>query len=296
MLPLTDVPSGWEVGKSGEKHIETFNADNLFEKIDGRAESFVDYKVKGMAYTYYRPVGDPSNEVQLYIFELGDPLKARGKYGSEKPEEAKPLAVGSDGYTASGSLLFYAGSYYTQIVSTKDDPMFSKFAEDIARRIAAGQKPGGPGGAPAAAPAPGTPEALFALLPADPAKANETYVPADVFGYSFLSDVFLAEYTQGKASWKGFVRPYGSPDEARAVLDKFVENVKQDGAELKELKAEGADRMVLASNIGLTDVLFLKGNSLAGAAGSTEAAPAEGFARALAKSLPSKVATVSSSK
>ena len=33
MLPLIDPPAGWTVGKSGEKHLETFNADNLFEKI-----------------------------------------------------------------------------------------------------------------------------------------------------------------------------------------------------------------------------------------------------------------------
>src|SRR5439155_2481211 len=72
-------------------------------------------------------------------------LKALGKYASEKPEEAKPLAVGAEGYTAAGSLLFHSGPYYTQIVSTKDDPAFLKFAEAIARRIAASQKPGGAG-------------------------------------------------------------------------------------------------------------------------------------------------------
>jgi hypothetical protein len=136
MLPLTDVPAGWEVGKSGERHLETFNAENLYEKIDGRAESFIQYDVKGMAYTFYHPAGDPSNEIQLYIFEMADPLKALGKYGSEKPEDAKAVAVGSEGYSASGSTLFYAGKYYTQIVSTQDDPKFAAFALEIARKVA----------------------------------------------------------------------------------------------------------------------------------------------------------------
>ena len=91
MLPLATLPDGWEVGKLGTRHLETFNADNLFEKIDGRAESFVDYKVKGMAYTYYHPTGDDSNEVQLYIFEMGDTLKALGKYGTEKPDGSQQV-------------------------------------------------------------------------------------------------------------------------------------------------------------------------------------------------------------
>ena len=119
-----------------------FNADNLYEKIDGRAESFIQYGVKGMAYTFYHPTGDPSNELQLYVFEMADSLKALGKYGSEKPEEFQTVAVGDAGYTSAGSLLFYAGRYYTQIVSTKDDPKFAAFALDLAKRVANASKAG----------------------------------------------------------------------------------------------------------------------------------------------------------
>ncbi len=96
MLPFTGLPPEWTMGKSGDRHLETFNAENLYEKIDGRAESFIQYGVKGMAYAFYHPTGDPSNELQLYIFEMADSLKALGKYGSEKPEEfqAVPSAPG----------------------------------------------------------------------------------------------------------------------------------------------------------------------------------------------------------
>lgn len=302
MLPLSDLPPGWVVGKSGERHLETFNAENLFEKIDGRAESFVDYKVKGMAYTYYHPAGDESNEVQVYIFELGDTLKALGKYGTEKPEEAKPLQVGTEGYTSAGSTLFYSGPYYTQIVSTKDDKAFSDFALALARRIADAQKPAGAAPAVAAsgdgpkADAPATPETLFGLLPNVAGKANPTYVPADVFGYSFLSEVFMAEYSEKAATWKGFLRPYADPAEAKAVFEKYVASAKQDGAEVNEVQTEGADRMVIASNIGLTDALFLKGNSIGGAAGATESKPAEDFARAFVKNLPARVPVIAAGK
>ena len=150
MLPLVDLPAGWTVGKSGPRHLETFNAENLFEKIDGRAESFTQYDVRGMAYTYYHPTGDESNEVQLYIFEMSDPLKALGKYGSEKPDGVKALPIGTEGYESAGSTLFHAGPYYTQIVSTKDDAKFSAFARELAGRIAALQRPapGSPGDCP----------------------------------------------------------------------------------------------------------------------------------------------------
>jgi hypothetical protein len=317
MLPLSDLPAGWTVGKSGEHYLETFNAENLYEKIDGRAESFLQYGVKGMAYTFYHPAGDPSNEIQLYIFEMADALKALGKYGSEKPDEAEPIKVGSDGYTTAGSTLFYSGKYYTQIVSTEDNPKFAAFALELARRVADRQKPGGSEGSSgpvaSAAPTPApaatsgdtktatatepakaaaaevTPETYFGFLPKEGRQGDPKYVAQDVFGYSFLSDVFMSDYKQGEATWQGFVRPYGNADEARELLEKYKEGVKQDGAEVKVLKAEGADEMIVCSNIGLFDVVFRKGNTIAGANGATDLEPATKYAMALAKSLPAQV-------
>jgi hypothetical protein len=322
MLPLTDLLPGWELGKSGERHLESFNADNLYEKIDGRAESFIQYGVKGMAYAFYHPTGDPSNELQLYVFEMADPLKALGKYGSEKPEEFKPVAIGTEAYTTAGSILFYSGRYYTQIVSTQDDPKFASAALDLAKRVAARQK-----GSGTAAPAPsgeGTPKVavaevsrqpptdkptgasspeagagggakpapevspatFFAFLPMAGRQGDPKYVAQDVFGYSFLSDVFMADYKNGDGTWQGFLRPYRDANEAKEVLEKYITGVKKDGAEVKMLTADGADQMVMSNNIGLVDVVFRKGNALAGANGATSAPQAEAFARALAKSLP----------
>ncbi len=341
MLPLAELPPEWTVAKSGDRHLETFNADNLYEKIDGRAESFIQYGVKGMAYAFYHPTGDPSNELQLYIFEMGDPLKALGKYGSEKPEEFTPAAVGSEGYASAGSLLFHAGRYYTQIVSTQDDAKFAAFALELAKRVANRQKPGAVpapssetavavtpavtnpkaaqpavstanppnpsatastttgasisgNGKPAAKPTEMSPATLFALLPAQNRQGDAKYVAQDVFGYSFFSDVFMADYKTGDATWQGFLRPYRNTEEAKAVLDKYVDGVKKDGAEIKRLAVQGADEMVISTNIGLTDFVFRKGNTLAGANGATNAAPAEAFTRNLAKSLPAAVPALDS--
>ena len=289
MLPMTDVPPGWVVGKSGAKHIETFNAENLFEKIDGRAESFIQYDVKGMAYANYHPQGDESNDVQLYIFELASPLKAMGKFGSEKAEGATAVPVGTEGYTAAGSLLFHAGPYYTQIVSTRDDAKFSAFALDLAKRVAAKQKPEAPvagGPKPAAS---STQESLSAFLPAGQGRGEVKYIPQDVFGYSFLTDVFMADYKEGEATWQGFLRPYPTPEAARAVFEKYLANAKQDGAKIQSPAVEGADQFAVSNNIGLIDAIFRKGNVIGGANGGTDPAKAEAFARSLLKALPASL-------
>jgi hypothetical protein len=335
MLPLVDLPSGWEPGKSGKRYLETFKPDNLYEKIDGRAESFLQYGVKGMAYAFFHPTGDRSNELQIYIFEMPDSLKALGKYGSEKPDEATSVAIGDEGYTSASSTLFYSGRFYTQIVSTKNDPKFSSFALELARRVAARQRPEGTAAAPRPSPGiavppggPGfegevksrfglglptsasgraqppaseaspeiTPSTLFALLPAEKRSGEPKYVAQDVFGYSFLSDVFMADYKDGNVSWQGFVRPYRNSQEARTVFEKYIAGVKTDGGEVKALLADGADEIVASRNIGLVDIVFRKGNTLAGANGATASGPAEAFARALARSLPGTVSPIENGK
>lgn len=294
LLPLSDLPAGWTPGKSGDKYLESFNAENLFEKIDGRAESFIQYDVKGMAYTFYHPLGDESNELQLYIFQMGDTLKCLGKYGSEKPEEAKVVPLGAEGYTSSGSTFFYQGQYYIQIVSTLDDPKFAAFALEIANRIAAKLKaseaPAGP--ADANKPPKATPETIFAQLPAGPGKSGPKFVPQDVFGYSFLSNVFMADYQEGELTWQGFVRPYKTPAEAKAVFEQYVTSAKKDGADVKKIEAEGAEQLVVSANVGLIDAIFLKGNVIGGVNGATDGKRAESFVRDFVKKLPGSLPMV----
>ena len=294
MLPLTDLPAGWAIAKLGDKHLESFNAENLFEKIDGRAESFIQYDVKGMAYTYYHPAGDESNELQIYIFEMANDLKALGKFGSEKPDDTKPVEIGSEGYTASGSLLFRSGKYYTQIVSTKDDPKFNEFALAIAKRVAAAQDSVKPAATVASAndsgPAVSSPDAIFGLLPKTQGKTGQKYVAQDVFGYAFLNDVFMADYAESGQTWQAFLRPYADSKEAKAMFEKYLETVKADGAKITMEKFQGADSMVVSSNIGLVDVVFLKGNTLGGVNGATNAKPALEFAKLFATGVPAKMA------
>ena len=295
MLPLVDLPAGWVVSKYGPKHMETFNAENLYEKIDGRAESFTQNNVIGMAYTSYHPAGDDSNEIQVYIFEFdhSKQYRAQSKYTTEKPDTFEPVKIGSEGYSSASSVHFYTDPYYTQVISTKDDPKFAAITLDLAKRIAAKQAPveqptvgeGGKGAAPAASPAMKA-DAIYGLLPAGPGKADPKFVAQDVFGYGFLSEVFMADYKDGPVSWQGFLRPYASTDEAKAVMDKYLASAKQDGGDPRPIEAEGADQMVVNANVGLVDVIFRKGNVIGGANGSTEAAKAEAFVRGFVKGLP----------
>ena len=299
MLPLVDIPAGWEVSKYGSKHLETFNAENLFEKIDGRAESFTQNNVDGMAYTSYHPIGDDTNEVQVYIFEFdhSKEYRAQGKYTAEKPEESEPVKIGTEGYASAGSLLFYVDPYYTQIVSTTPDAKFAAFSLEMAKRIAAKQMPAGGETASTAPKKPSMKDTLFALFPTGEGRGEPVLVPQDAFGYSFLAEVFMADYKGGSVTWQGFLRPYATEDEAKAIFEKYVVSAKQNGGDPKLIQADGADQMFISASIGLVDAVFRKGNVIGGANGAADTAnneanaraKAEAFARGFVKSLPAEL-------
>ncbi len=288
-LPLTDVPAGWQLVKDGPKHLETFNAENLYEKIDGRAESFLPYKVVGMAYCNFRPAGDDSVEVQLSIFDMTDSIHAFGKYASEKPDQFAPVALGKDGYTSAGSVFFYTGRYYTQVSVSNEDPKTAAFALEIAKKVAGIQQPKTETGGASEAIAEGSPEAMFKLLPTGSGRNGDKYLAQDVFGYSFLNSVFESDYKDGNVTWQGFIRPYANPEEASAMFDKYLASVKGFGAKVETLDCPDADKMATINLDGLIDVIFVKGNTLAGANGATALPKTEEFARALAKALPKSV-------
>lgn len=308
LLPLNEVPEGWAVGDLTGKHLETFNAENLYEKINGRAESFLQYSVTGMAYAYFQPRDNPTEgEVQLYIYEFLNPLKAFGKFGSERPPDVQPLDIGTEAYLDAGSVAFHQDKYFVQVVSTSNDPVFASFSEAVARQVAdrintvvtgvtttppaasSASVAVQPEAASVASPASSADPTLFLkLLPKDPNRDQPQYVAQDVFGYSFLSDVFLAGYNQDNHSWQAFLRSYKSPAEARATFDQYLETAQADGATIEQHEVAGVDAFAVCSNpaIGLHDVIFLKGNTLAGVNGSTDVAPAEAFARSFAQQIP----------
>src|SRR5208337_3218267 len=160
--------------------------------------------------------------------------------------------------------LFYAGKYYTQVVSTQDDPKFAAFALELARRVAARQKPGG---SPAPAPTP-------------VAASQPVLAPAPVS---------TAESTAKAAA----VQPAANNPTAEVTPATYFKFLP---AAVKTLTSEGADEMIVSSSIGLFDVVCRKGNTLAGANGATNLKPAEAYARSLAKTLPAQVQAISRGK
>jgi hypothetical protein len=109
-LSRQDLPQDWAI----EGESEVYTPNNLFDLVDGQAESFYAYGFQRVtAYSMRSPAG---TVVMVEIWELDGPANAYGLYTANAAGE--PVALGQDGDADPGRrLLFWQDRYAVQVLS-----------------------------------------------------------------------------------------------------------------------------------------------------------------------------------
>jgi hypothetical protein len=185
-----------------------YDADNLWEYIDGAAELFVDYDVQTCR-TADLTAGDVTVTVDLY--DMGTPLNAFGVYTRESGGGGEQLpnaveALISPPYQA----LLLKGATYVK-VNAIEGALTEASGRDLLEAIAA------------ALPGETTYPSELGLLPENGKIAGtEGYQRRGFLGLTELNDCIYAEYGgEGEATWQGFVVP-DSP-ESSSIWDMLAE-------------------------------------------------------------------------
>jgi hypothetical protein len=195
------VVEGWSL--AGEVLI--YDADTLWEYINGAAELFVEFGVQTCR-AADMVAGDVTVTVELY--DMGTPLNAFGVYEREKPGDgiSVPGAVAGVVSAPYQALLLKGGTYVK--VNTFEGELTEEAGLQLLEALAAAL----PGGT--------TLPSELALLPgAGKVEGTEGYKPQAFLGQADLTDCLYAEYSlAGEESWQGFVV---LPDAATSVWDRL---------------------------------------------------------------------------
>jgi hypothetical protein len=127
-LPIELALPGWTV----DGGVETFTADTLYRKIDGRAEEYLKYGCRRLQFVSY---ASGSRFVDLYLYELATSSQAAAVFAAERPPRASRLRIGQEGYCVDASCFFYAGPYYAQIVGSEAGAELDEAAKTIAHGL-----------------------------------------------------------------------------------------------------------------------------------------------------------------
>lgn len=130
--------------------IQHFTAANLFEKINGRAEEYLQFGVVALDTVTYTDRREEGRFLDAFVYDMGKPANAFGIFSMERGRGAQPVALGEKGYRAGASCFFIRGRHYVQVVASDKGALLEEAGLKLARQLDAGL-------APAAAPAQAAP-------------------------------------------------------------------------------------------------------------------------------------------
>lgn len=133
ILPAEKELDGWKM--DGEALFYT--SDNLWEYINGQAETFLMYDFREVAAQHYLNASDL--EIKVEIYEHGSSLMTFGIYSQFRSPEGEYLDFGNEAFGDEYSIHFWKGRFYVKVYAydegEKSSEAMKMFAGIVAGRI-----------------------------------------------------------------------------------------------------------------------------------------------------------------
>jgi hypothetical protein len=203
-----------------------YTSDNLWDFIDGAADSYLGY---GFIDAHVAEYKRGRENIKAEIYHHKDHTMAFGIYSSERSPSFRFNNTGAQGYATDGSLNFFKGNYYVKLRTFSKKQATLQAEQALATRIAAAIEGSDK-----------MPEAL-ALFPGEGKIANsEAFINENVLGHGFLSNAFKADYLSGPDNFSIFIIRNPSADTGRKTLEIYMTATGIDAA------VTGEDKYVLS--------------------------------------------------
>ena len=243
---------------------EFYTADNLFEKIDGRAPAYQSFNVQQMRCRSFTVIAATGSYVDVYEFRFDSPVNAFGMFALERDPKGKPLSIAADGYSGEMGYFYRQGAVYVQIIASDVKPETLAVAKAIAENRAK------------ELPADDSGLAGRRKLPAEGMLADSVaFIPDNAQGQSALKEVFQAKYKFDGAELPFFIM-VATPDVAATAWKSFQDFCGKYGT-AEVLSDVGGGKLFRAQVFGKWKVVYQRDGELGGAFDAEDAAKAQAF-------------------
>ncbi|MEN8150487.1 MAG: DUF6599 family protein [Planctomycetota bacterium] len=113
-LPLKS-PSGWPRGE-----IESYDAETVFEKINGKADIFLEYGFRELLVASWSDPADPSRYVDVYAYDQATPLSALGIYRVQRSGAEEAVAEADEACASGASAFGRWGRWYVEVIGSDE--------------------------------------------------------------------------------------------------------------------------------------------------------------------------------
>ncbi|OGD25882.1 MAG: hypothetical protein A2V57_06675 [Candidatus Aminicenantes bacterium RBG_19FT_COMBO_65_30] len=201
---------------SPSEAFRSYFPDDLFEYINGAAESYLSYDFRELLVVDLEKKGTEAT-LTLEIYDMGGPVNAFGIFGAERYPENKSVAIGELGYLEGESLNFLSGRFYVKMLAFGLGEVTEAVLGDVGAKVAGAVKAGG-----------GLPALVLAFPKDNLVARSEKYIKKNFMGYEFLHDGYVAAYEAGGREIEGFFIEGRSEKEAEGMLAKLLDALAAD--------------------------------------------------------------------
>lgn len=243
---------------------EFYSADNLFEKIDGRAPAYQNYNVQQLRCRSFAVNAAAGSYVDVYEYRFDNPVDAFGMFSLERDPKGEALAFAPDGYSGAMGYFFRQGPVYVQIIASDQKPATLALALALAQNRAK-EIPVDDAGLAGRRKLPGD-----GLIP-----ESVAFVPENAQGQAALTNVFQARYKFNGAELPFFVM-VASPEDTAAAWKTFQDFCARFGQAESLPEVNGA-KIFRARLFGKWKIVYQRGGELGGAYDVGDADQARAF-------------------
>jgi hypothetical protein len=252
--------------------VETYNSDNLYEKIDGKADLYLNNGFISLQCRRFTKKAAKDFWAEVYLYDIVDGENAFAVYSLQKRSESQPLGWAQFGYWTSDSVYLAAGKYYIEILVSAENDSLLASAKNAAKQLASTPSAGK------------TEIPILALFPAENLVADSfKFISTDAFGCSDLKNIFTAEYKVKQNN----ITAYLGKDNASETYKKYYRFLMDNGA--KELQHNIKLPDCKAVEIfDTTEIFFIANDCFGGVRGSAPIEDLRQTAKKLIEKLPKK--------
>ncbi len=270
---LINLPALAPAGFGPVTKTEIYDADNLYEKIDGKAPLYTESGFEKLSCQQFVSTKDETLAMELYIYEMGNARNAFSVYSVQKRPDGKDLPNFAFAYTTSNALYIAHGRFYAEVVG------FSESVKLLEAIIEVGQK-------------------IQKNLAVDDTKITEIELfPAEdmvtgsikldlksAFGFEELTDTFTCRYNVGDEIITAFLSRQPNPQSAQRVAESYYTFLINNGGIAKQALDKTFECKVV-DFFGAIEIIFTTGPFVGGVHEAEKQQSAEKLAAKLVNKL-----------
>ena len=252
---------------------EVFNPDNLYDKIDGKAELYLSAGALGMRCQRFALKNDPKTWMEFFVYDMDNLRQSFAVYSMQQRADAQLLDLATYAYKTKNALFFCCGRYYVEAVTASPTEEMMAAMLLVSRQIVARNPPQE------------TRLAELDLFPSEHLAPNSyIFQPADAFGFDQFKNIFSARYTVNGAEVMAFLTVRPTAEEATALSAAYQQFLLTNGG--RNLPGAGkVPAASLAEMLGSVELVFSRGKVVGGVHAAPSAEAAEQMAALLYKKI-----------